>query len=139
MDRYCLLFLFILCLFNEVLSQNADKIIGFYYVTDPFTKEESQVQVYKANDNTYSGRVVWVKKEEGRKFEGLEFLNSLKYDDKNNEWINGRIQYPGKNGIFDTYMVFISEQELKVRGYWVFALLGKTVYWKKEEQKRTHK
>ena len=144
MVRYCLLVIFATSFSCFLLAQKADDIVGFYYTIDPFSDEESQVEIYKEKDGSYSGKVVWIKSEKNRKDEGYFFLWDLKYNEKDQEWQNGKIKYPGKPGTFDTYMKFegntstILGNRLKVRGYWKLGFLGKTVYWTKETKKRTH-
>lgn len=139
MAKYYLSILFIFCLSKGNFAQKADDIIGFYFVVDPFSAEETQIQIYKTNSGIYCGIVVWVKKEENRKYEGLEFLKGLKYNEKDSEWIDGKIKYPGKDNDFNVYMSFASDKKLKIRAYWGVSLLGKTIYWTKEDKKRTHK
>jgi uncharacterized protein (DUF2147 family) len=132
-------FLALICLLEwlSLAGQNrADDIVGYYYCTDPFTKEASQNQIYKAVDGTYEGKVVWVANPELRHHVNLVFLTGLKFNAKENEWEDGKLIYPGKNGVYKTYMSLLSPTQLKVRGYWGMAVLGKTVYWTKEKMKR---
>jgi uncharacterized protein (DUF2147 family) len=132
-------FFALLCLLGalSLAGQNkADDITGYYYCIDPFTKEASQNQIYKAVDGTYEGKVVWVANPKLQHHVNLVFLTGLKFNSKENEWENGKLIYPGKNGVYKTYMSLLSPTQLKVRGYWGVAMLGKTVYWTKEEKKR---
>ena len=117
-------------------QQNADDIIGYYYLTDPFTKEATQIYIYKNTNGQYEGKITWVELEEKKKFLGLIFLKELVWDDKKSEWNNGSIKYPGKKGNFSVNMHFQDTKTLKVRGYWGIAMMGKTVYWTKESKKR---
>ncbi|MDR1792006.1 MAG: DUF2147 domain-containing protein [Bacteroidales bacterium] len=127
--------------FLSVSSSNTDRykcddIVGYYYSIDPFSKEGSQSYIYKAKNGTYEGKVVWVENEKKKNFLGLVFLKNLIFNAKEQEWQDGVLIYPGKNGTFKTYMSFASPTQLKVRGYWGVSLLGKTMYWQKEKELR---
>lgn len=130
------IYFFFMCQF--IVAQSADDIIGFYYTKDPFSDAESQVEIYKTKDGTYSGAVRWIKNLNRKNIKdiGLIFLEGLRYDAQKKEWVNGSIRYPGRPGVFDTYMSFDSKKVLKVRGYLLISVLGKTVYWTKEKEKR---
>lgn len=136
MKKY-FLFLLSLTLIVPLLAQDkADDIIGYYYLTDPFSGAISQAKIYKASNGTYEGIVEWAKDPDRKKFEGLVFLKDLKYSKEKKEWQGGKIQYPGKNGVYDTYMSFEPDGRLRVRGYWKMSLLGKTIFWTKESRSR---
>ena len=134
--------LIIILSFVSIVSysqNNVDDIIGYYFCIDPFSGEKSQIEIYKSNDEgTYNGKVVWIENVEKRKDEGYLFMHGLKFNEVKNEWQNGIIKYPGKIGTFDTYMFFVEKNKLEVRGYWKIVLLGKTMYWYKEKEKRKH-
>lgn len=136
MNRIFLIFLLLLPYFAYAQQNKADDIVGYYYNIDPFTGDASQIYIYKTNKNKYEGKVCWVDKEEKKKFLNLVFLKDLEFNNGKNEWQNGVVKYPGKNGTYAMTMKFESETRLKVRGYWGVALLGKTVYWHKEKEKR---
>ena len=131
--------LVIISLFFAVYTnaQNqADDIVGYYYSIDPFTKEPSQNYIYAEKDGTYSGKVVWVKNPELQFRVGYVFLKNLTFNTKENEWQDGVMLYPGKKGTYKAYMSITSDGQLKVRGYWGFSLLGKTLYWTRENEVR---
>lgn len=119
-----------------VFAQNPDAICGIYHMTDPFSKEGSQVEIYKASDGTYEGKVIWVENPKKKNFLGLVFLTKLSYNKEKNEYQKGVLKYPGKKGTFSTYMSIADETRLKVRGYWGVAALGKTMYWYRESKVR---
>lgn len=118
------------------MAQNPDAICGIYHMTDPFSKEGSQVEIYKASDGTYEGKVIWVENPKKKNFLGLIFLTKLSYNKEKQEYQNGVLKYPGKKGTFSTYMSIADENRLKVRGYWGVAALGKTMYWYRETKVR---
>ena len=131
-----LLFLFCLSGIDLQGQSNANDIIGYYLVVDPFNGEQSQIQIYFASNGKYEAIVTWVENPEKKKFLGLLFLKDLIFNEKEKEWQNGIITYPGKKGTFKTYMKFEPDGKLKVRGYWGVSLLGKTLYWNRESGKR---
>ena len=134
------LFATLLCLFSlTIFAQNPDAICGIYHMTDPFSKEGSQVEIYKTNDGSYAGKVVWVENPSKKKFLGLVFLTNLRYNSEKKEYQNGTLKYPGKSGTFSTFMSIVENKNLKVRGYWGVSALGKTMYWYREEKVRVQK
>lgn len=122
------------------MSQNkADDIVGYYLTFDPFSKEYSQCYIYKTSKGTYDGRVCWVSNSAKKNFLNYVFLRDLSFDAENNEWVDGKVTYAGKTGTYKTYMKFEDKSKLKVRAYFGVSLLGKTLYWTKEKQKREQK
>ncbi len=133
----CIMCIIALCAGINVQAQNkADDIVGYYYSEDPFTGEGSQTYIYRAPDGTYEGKVCWVENVEKKGFLGLVFLKGLRYDPQENEWNKGEIKYPGKKGNYKMYMKFVGDKKLKVRGYWGVSMLGKSMYWYKENNQR---
>ncbi len=130
------LFAFYFC---EAQQTDPDAIIGYYHNVDPFTKESSQVYIYKNNQGKYEGKVCWVENLEKKKFLNHVFLKDLEFMPNSNDWQNGIAKYPGKNGTYKMDMRFVSPEKLRVRGYWGISLLGKTLYWVKEDQQRIQK
>jgi len=117
-------------------QNNADDILGYYLTIDPFSDAVTQVKIYKASNGTYEGVVCWAKDEERKKYEGSVFLKNLSFNAKTNEWENGVAIYPGKKGTYKAFLKFEPNGKLKVRGYWGVSLMGKTVYWTRENEKR---
>lgn len=139
MKRSLALLIFLTFCTPIIWAQNADDIVGYYYSIDPFSKEGSQNYIYKAADGTYEGAVVWVSNPEKKKFINYVFLKGLTYNEKEKEWQNGVLTYPGKRGTYKTYMSIEPNGKLKVRGYWGVSMLGKTLYWSREEKRREQK
>lgn len=130
-------FLFSFVLTNTISAQEkADDVLGYYLVEDPFQKEKSQIEIYKAEDGKYEAKVVWVENPEKKHHLGLLFLYDLVYDAKEKEWKNGYVKYPGKNGTYRIHMSFSDSKTMKVRGYWGVSLFGMTLYWNKEDARR---
>lgn len=133
----------------------ADRIIGNYLTVDDETgKDKSQVQIFKATNGKYYGKIIWLaeptkngkakvdednpdKAMQNRPIIGLQLLKGFSYDEKSGEWKDGTIYNPtgGK-----TYNCFIKAEgnKLKIRGFigaaWMG--LGKTATWIKEETPR---
>ncbi|MBO4655018.1 MAG: DUF2147 domain-containing protein [Bacteroidales bacterium] len=130
----------IICLYGlTIFAQNPDAICGIYYMVDPFSKEGSQVEIFKASNGDYEGKVVWVENPKKKKFLGLVFMTTLQYNAEKKEYQNGTLKYPGKPGTFSTFMSIVDNKKLKVRGYWGVAALGKTMYWYREDKVRVQK
>lgn len=118
-------------------AQKADDILGIYFCVDPFSKKQSQAQIYKAADGTYEAKVVWTNDIEGQDQVGLVFMKGLTYNAEKNEYQNGKIQYPGKKGTYKSFIRIVDGgKTLKMRGYLGISVLGMTVDWKREDKVR---
>jgi len=135
-----LLFIFLFSLKSALFAQNKpDDIVGYYLNTDPFSGALSQVYIYNAGNGTYESIVIWVREPERKKYEGLVFMQGMTFNEKENEWQNGSMIYPGKSGKFKAYMRFEKDGRLRVRGYWGVSMLGKTLFWTPEKESRNPK
>ena len=118
-------------------AQKADDILGIYFCVDPFTKKQSQAEIYKAADGTYEAKVVWTNDIKGQNFVGLKFMWGLTYNAEKNEYQNGKIKYPGKKGTYKSFVRIVDGgKTLKMRGYLGISMLGMTVDWKREDKVR---
>jgi len=118
-------------------AQKADDLLGIYFCVDPFSKKQSQCEIYKAKDGTYEAKVVWTNDPKGQDQVGLVFMRGLTYNAEDNEYQNGRIKYPGKPGTYKSYIRIVEGgQTLKMRGYLGVSLFGMTVDWKRENAVR---
>ena len=138
---------------GKVSAQSkADKIVGYYLTYDDETgAEKSQVQIFKSTNGKYYGKIVWLKeplkdgkpkvddknpdaKLKNRAILGLEMLKGFKFNESDNEWIDGSIYNPASGKTYNCYINFESATKVKIRGYigasWMG--LGKTAYWTKE-------
>lgn len=132
---FTLILITILCVSS--FAQKADDILGIYFCVDPFSKKQSQAQIYKAKDGTYEAKVVWTNDPDGYDQIGLVFMRGLTYNAKDNEYQNGKIKYPGKNGTYKAYVrIADGGKTLKMRGYLGVSLFGMTVDWKREDKVR---
>ncbi|MDD4848892.1 MAG: DUF2147 domain-containing protein, partial [Bacteroidales bacterium] len=125
--------LLLLLTISVFCQAQADKIVGFYYAIGVETKEESQVEIYKNADGTYSGKIVWMKnpfdkngkpktdKKHPNKYWhnhsviGMDVLQNFEYDEKKNCW-NGRGYNPGNGKTYKSKITFETETRLKLRG-----------------------
>ena len=132
---FTLILITVLCIGGY--AQKADDILGIYFCVDPFSKKQSQAEIYKAKDGTYEAKVVWTNDIKGQDQVGLVFMKGLTYNAKENEYQNGKIQYPGKKGTYKSYIrIGDGGQTLKMRGYLGVSLFGMTVDWKREDKVR---
>lgn len=121
-------------------AQNADDICGIFHSVDPFSKEGSQCEIYKAANGTYEAKVVWVENPKKKNQLGLVFMTGLTYNAKDKEYQNGKLKYPGKKGTYKTYIRLVNDgKTLKMRGYLGVSLFGMTVDWTRESKLRPQK
>ncbi len=131
-------------------SAKADRVVGTYYVYKHETKSESRVQIYKTSGGTYEGKIVWLGKPnypDGTpkvdknnpdpklrtvKTIGLVLVKGFKYDEKADEWIDGKIYDPDEGKTYSCKLKFETDTKLRVRGYVGIPALGKTMIWEKK-------
>lgn len=124
-----------------------DEIIGLW-ATD---KAEAHVEIYKTDNERYSGRIVWLKDPfypdddpmagepkidrenpdpalRGRAIEGLEIIRDFKFDG-DRRWNDGEIYDPENGKTYSSKMWLTDEGTLKVRGYVGISLFGRTTEW----------
>ena len=150
-NRIYILFVFLLAIsFSTFAQSKAERICGLYYATDPGNGEGSQIQIYKAPDGTYEGKVVWmqypnhptgeprrdVKNPDPQKRNqtnvGLIIIQGFTYNASKDEWENGSVYNPVSGKTYRSFIKLEPDNKLKVRGYLGVSLLGKTVIWTKE-------
>ena len=102
--------------FGLSAQSKADAICGYYYAKDPFSKEGSQVKIYKAKDGTYEGIVCWVENPAKKNYLNYKFLTGFTYNAKEQEWQNGKIHHPGNGKTYKSY-IKLNNGDIKVRGY----------------------
>jgi uncharacterized protein (DUF2147 family) len=118
----------------------SDKIVGKW-----FTKEEtSQVEIFKATDGTYCGKIIWTNGNNAiedknnpdtllrkRNIIGLQILKNCSWSKNSNEWRGGEIYDPKSGTTYSCYLWFDSNNDLlKIKGYVMgIRLLGKTTTW----------
>lgn len=122
----------------------ADTILG-----DWLTEEDKAVvEIYRC-DNHYCGRIVSLKEPKNpdgtdkrdtenpdpskrdRKIIGLDIVWGFSYDG-NNKWVDGNIYDPDNGKTYSCKMTLKGDQ-LKVRGYIGFSLIGRTTVWTRKD------
>ena len=116
-----------------------DAILGKWMNTD----KDLEVQVYKQSGQ-YRAKVIWFACTEGLKMSdfydsknpnralrsrpwlGLEVLDALNYNG-GTEWNNGKIYDPNTGYTFSSVCRLENWNKLKVRGYWMFEWIGKSL------------
>ena len=147
MKKFIFLSILIVMTVLKAASQNnADRIVG------QWMSEENNmaVEIYKAG-KFYEAKVIWVDNSNDkrtsmnagydarnpdetlrkRKIIGLVVMNSLMYNEQNNDWEQGQIYDPHSGKYWNATASLTKGGLLKVRGYWGFQLLGKDLLFKK--------
>jgi uncharacterized protein (DUF2147 family) len=134
-----LLGFFLLILQYNVKAQN--KIEG-YWLND---NKEAKIQIYKANDGKYYGKIVWLKEPlkngkpkvdeknsiktlQSQPLLGLVILKGLSEED--NSYTSGTIYDPDNGKTYDCKMS-LQGKKLAIRGYIGFSLFGRTTVWER--------
>ena len=131
---------------GQTLIAQADAVVG-KWETDG---GKSHIEIYK-KDNEYFGKIVWLKEprnEEGkikrdennpdeskrsRPLKGLQLLKGFEYIG-NKKWEEGEIYDPESGKTYSCVMTLKdNDNELHVRGYIGFSLIGRTTTWKRIE------
>lgn len=159
MKNEILLITLVVCGFLQVCNTNLsaqtkntpaeDAIIGLYFVYEESTKEESKISIQKDADGTYYAQVAWMKQPNmpdgspKKDFKNpnvamrevhadrIVIMRGLSYNPSKKEWENGKVYNPLNGKTYKSYMEFVAENKLKVRGYLGISMLGKTMYWTK--------
>jgi uncharacterized protein (DUF2147 family) len=137
--------LFFIALFSLLLSQaqkSQDDIIGIWLTGG---KEPAKIQIYKATDNKFYGKIIWLKNpadKNGQRVDinnpdktkrttpviGLQILKGFKFDG-DDEWKGGDIYDPESGKTYSSYMSLKDKNTVKVRGYVGISLFGRTEIW----------
>lgn len=140
-----LILIFYFCFLNFNAQSKADHVLGKWLATD----NSVAVEVYKQKGE-YKAKVVWFDDSRGngtpmhtrrdshnpnphlqkRKIIGMEILDGLVYNHKNHIWENGKIYDASSGRLWDS-TVHLEDGMLKVRGFWKFKWIGKTMTLKK--------
>ncbi len=145
-----LLFLALMIMGSSFLFSQANKVLGFWLTE----KETSQVEIYKAEDGKYYGRISWLEElnEDGkpkmdkenpdealksRPLLGLNLLEEFDYNQEDQEWVDGSIYDPDNGKTYDCYMWFEDDAKvLKIKGFVMgMRFLGRSTAWKRENDR----
>ena len=126
-------------------QKSGDAVLGKWIATD----KSVAVEVYKIS-NQFRAKVIWFDENLGsgipmeqriddenpnpklrdRKILGLEILNGLTYDSNTKSWENGKI-YDATSGRYWDSSAKMHQGLLKVRGFWKFKWIGKSMTFKR--------
>jgi uncharacterized protein (DUF2147 family) len=130
-----------------VAQNSPDAIVGKW---EAVPQKNVIVEVYK-DQSEYKARVVWfndnddktkpmnIRQDDNnvdpslrkRKILGLQVLNNMVYNSKNNKWENGKI-YDAKSGrTWNSSAWITNNNTLQVRGFWHFEFIGQNMTFKK--------
>jgi len=125
------------------ISINAQSIFGKWNSKNDTTGEiDSVIEVYQGKGKAYA-KVVQVmdpKRQDilcdlcegnrkGQKILGMNILDGLEKD--GNEWSGGTILDPRNGNVYKCCILLENPNKLKIRGYIVISLFGKTAYWER--------
>jgi uncharacterized protein (DUF2147 family) len=148
-----LLFLFLgmWLLTSAEVKNNPDRVVGYYYAVEQATGRASQIEIYRATDGKYYGKIVWLqepnenghpkvdaknpdKQLRNRPMLGLPLLSGFSYDASKNEWKGGTIYNPASGKTYHCIMKLDGNNRLEIHGYigaaWMG--LGQSAYWPKD-------
>ncbi|MBH1960771.1 MAG: DUF2147 domain-containing protein [Flavobacteriia bacterium] len=134
------------CFLNLNAQSKADHVLGKWLATD----HSVAVEVYKLKGE-YKAKVIWFDESKGsgkpmhtrtdfenpdpnlrnRKILGMEVLDGLVYNAKTKEWEHGKIYDASSGRLWDSSAHITENGLLKVRGYWKFKWIGKSMTFKK--------
>lgn len=140
--------IFVLCFsFLTVNAQSeSEKILGNWIATD----NSVAVKIYHSN-NEFRAKIFWfdeklgskvpmnlredasnpVKELRNRKIIGMEILEGLQYNASQNSWDKGRIYDASSGRHWDSSATISKDGILKVRGFWKFKWIGKSMTFRK--------
>ena len=134
------------CFLNLNAQSKSDAVLGKWLASD----HSVAVEVYKQSGE-YKAKVIWFDERLGsgkpmhtrtdfenpdphlrkRKILGMQVLEGLEYNSARKTWENGKI-YDASSGRFWDSAAHITDQGLlKVRGYWKFKWIGKSLTFKR--------
>ena len=124
------------------LSQLQPLSVEGFWITqdDESGKQKSEVLIYKDNGKLY-GKIVSLLlpedqgkicvnckgKDKGKPIVGLVIVNNLIWEGES--WEDGTILDPKSGKLYDCYITLEDNNNLKVRGFLGFSILGRTQSW----------
>ena len=136
-----LIWIAILALGLKGFAQEQDFILGIWFNEE----KDSKIEVYEENGKYY-GKIIWIKTDENpdgtspkldnnnpdtkmqkRRLIGTLILKDLVWDD--DEWDDGEIYDPKSGKTYSCYAEVESKNQLFLKGYIGFSLIGKSTIW----------
>lgn len=145
--KYIIVIIFTAISSLSIAQNSPDAIIGKWLAVP---KNNLIVEVFKYK-NEYRGKIVWFNDKDDktkpmstrldeknlnpalrkRKVLGLEVLDNMVFNSKNNRWEGGKI-YDAKSGrIWNSSALITKDNTLLVKGFWHFEFIGLNMYFKK--------
>jgi len=141
--KFKLIWIAILALGLKGMAQNPDFILGVWFNEE----KDSKIEVYEENGKYY-GKVIWIKNDQNddgtkpkldkknpdtelqkRRIVGTLILKDLVWDADDDEWDDGEIYDPKSGKTYSCYGEVESKNELFLKGYIGFSLIGKSTIW----------
>lgn len=143
------LFLLSLCFlfWYSASAQDENRLVGIWLTQDG----DSKVTISKDSNGKFNGEITWLKepnrdgkpkvdyknpdvKLQSRPTLGLRLLTGFNYEKDDKEWIDGKIYDPKEGKTYKCLMWFEDDNnQLHVKGYIGFSLIGKQVLWTREK------
>lgn len=132
-----------------VMGINPEAILGDYVFRDDVSGEDAKVRIYSNGQGGYDAKIIWLAQPNNpdgtertdeknpdpqlrsRKAYEIIIAYNLIFNLDKNRWETNRLYHPSFGRYFKAYMVFESENILKVRGYLGTPAIGQTQKWKK--------
>lgn len=135
---------FFMCIIFTSYGQQQDDVLGYWYTEE----NKAIVEVY-ACENAYCGKIIWIgkKSEDGsplkdinnpdpklreRTIVGTNILQNLEYSGEG-EYEDGEIYDPESGKTYSCLMRLESNDQLEVRGFVGFSLMGRSTRWSRTE------
>jgi len=99
----------------------SESIVGKWLKTP---KKDVIIEVYKSNDS-YNGKINWVKENATKIPIGFKVIEGLKYDEPKKIWVKGKIVDPKSGKTYDARARIKNDGILEVRAYKGMTLLGR--------------
>lgn len=145
MFKYILISLLFVSIFTTAQTKE-DDVLGRWISTD----NKVAVNMYK-HGSDYRAKVIWFNDKLGsgkpmnsrvdddnpdpslrsRKIIGMYILEDLTYNSANQRWQNGKIYDASTGRTWDAYLEIQKSGELRVRGFWKFKWIGKTIHFRR--------
>jgi uncharacterized protein (DUF2147 family) len=142
-------FAFLFCFGTNAMAQEADGLVGLWLPSNG----KARVNIYKAKDGKYYGRIVWLKEpndpntgkpkvdknnpdESKRNTPLLGYLLLQGFEYKGDKlWENGTIYDPESGSTYSCKVEMPDANTMEVRGFIGVSLFGKTDTWKRLQVK----
>lgn len=139
----CVALILISLVYSAPANAQKNKVEGIWYNQEKTAK----IEVYRTKDNTFAGKIVWLKeptingqpkldvKNENEKLRskpiiGLLILRGFTQKSENT-YDNGTIYDPKNGKTYSCTITYKDAQYLSIRGYIGISLLGRTSVWTK--------